>query len=343
MTTAGCPTSIPMPTPELVTDNLTTLESHILAEEKRHPEASGEFTWILAALTLSAKIIAGKIRRARIDDVLGAVGSENVTGDMQQKLDVIANETLLAALGARSGVALLASEENDQPIILQTQEDRPYCILFDPLDGSSNLDACVSVGTIFGIFRHDRRANPVEMSLLQPGREQVAAGYMLYGSSIVFVLTTGHGVNLFVLDPTVGAFVLVEQNLRIPAKGKSYSVNEAYAGQFPAGYQRYLEWAHGNKYSSRYIGTMVADVHRILVQGGVFMYPPTTRNPDGKIRLMYEANPLAMLVEQAGGKAYANGTRILDIEPQTLHQRTPVIMGSASEVDRILEHVSVES
>ncbi|MHC4108856.1 MAG: class 1 fructose-bisphosphatase, partial [Planctomycetota bacterium] len=278
-------------------------------------------------------------RRARIEDVLGTLGTANVTGDEQQKLDVIANETLLRALGRRAGVAVLASEENDKPTILSAKEDRPYCVLFDPLDGSSNLDACVSVGTIFSILQHGAGADPVEASLLQPGREQLAAGYILYGSSCVFVLTTGNGVNLFVLDPAVGAFMLVQQNLRIPEQATSYSINEAYRAQFPKGFQNYLEWVHTQGYSSRYIGTMVADIHRILVQGGVFMYPPTTKNPQGKLRLMYEANPMAMIVEQAGGKAYAGTQRILDIQPEALHQRTSVIMGSSAEVDHVLRHL----
>jgi len=323
-------------------DKLTTLETYILAEEQRYPGASGSFSWILAAMTLSAKIIASKIRRARIEDVLGAIGSQNISGDHQQKLDVIANETLLRCLGARAGVALLASEENDEPIILRTEEDRPYCILFDPLDGSSNLDACVSVGTIFSILRHNPDADPIERSLLQPGTKQVAAGYMLYGSSCVFVLTTGHGVNFFVLDPTVGAFMLVQQDIRIPDAAPTYSVNEAYRDRFPAGYQRYLDWAHTNGYSTRYIGSMVADVHRILVKGGVFLYPPTADHPEGKIRLMYEANPLAMIVKQAGGKAYAGTQPLLEIDPHALHQRTPVIMGSPVEVDHVVKHLSVE-
>ena len=322
-----------------IPDSLTTLESHILAEESRYPGATGTFSWILSALTLSAKIIASKIRRARIDDVLGKLGTVNITGDEQHKLDVIANETLLRALGTRAGVAVLASEENDEPIILSAKEDRPYCVLFDPLDGSSNLDACVSVGTIFSILQHGADADADEASLLQPGRKQLAAGYILYGSSCVFVLTTGDGVNLFVLDPSFGAFVLVQQNLRIPDKATSYSINEAYRDQFPKGFQNYLDWVHTQEYSSRYIGTMVADIHRILVQGGVFMYPPTKKNPQGKLRLMYEANPMAMIVEQAGGKAYAGTQRILDLQPETLHQQTTVIMGSSAEVDHVLRHL----
>jgi fructose-1,6-bisphosphatase I len=266
------------------------------------------------------------------------MGSENITGDQQQKLDVIANDTLLQALGNRAGVALLASEESEEPVLLKPEGPQRYCILFDPLDGSSNLDACVSVGTIFSILRHNPDADPIERSLLQPGTSQVAAGYILYGSSCVFVLTTGHGVNLFVLEPAVGTFVLVESNLRIPEK-KSYSVNEAYRAHFPDGYQRYLDWVHGHGYTTRYIGTMVADVHRILVQGGVFLYPPTSKNPQGKLRLMYEANPMAMIMEQAGGKASTGTGRVLDIEPTDLHQRTPLILGSNAEVDQVLAHL----
>ena len=338
MTTAEADPVPVTPTLGPSADNLTTLESHILAEESRYPGASGVLSWVLSALTLSAKIIAGKIRRARLDDVLGTMGSQNVTGDTQQKLDVIANDTLRRALGPRPGVALLASEEEEKPVILKCEGDQRYCILFDPLDGSSNLDACVSVGTIFSILRHDADADPIEDSLLQPGTEQVAAGYILYGSSCVFVLTTGHGVYMFVLEPSVGTFILVDGNVRIPDK-KSYSINEAYRANFPEGYQRYLDWAHGHGFTSRYIGTMVADIHRILVQGGVFLYPPTAESPGGKLRLMYEANPMAMIIEQAGGKASHGSGRILEIDPTELHQRTPLIMGSPAQVDAVLEHL----
>lgn len=320
-------------------DHIVTLEQHILAEESRYPGATGQFSWILSAMSFSAKLIASKIRRARIEDVLGALGSENVQGETQQKLDVLANNTLLRSLGSRAAVALIASEENEQPTIIRSSEDRTYCVLFDPLDGSSNLDACVSVGTIFSILRHKPDADPPESSLLQPGTQQVAAGYILYGSSTVFVLTTGNGVSMFVLEPSIGAFVLVEHGMRIPASKRNYSVNEAYRATFPQGYQNFLDYAHANGYSSRYVGTMVADVHRILVQGGVFMYPPTTKNPEGKLRLMYEANPMAMIVEQAGGKATAGKQRIMEIQPRDLHQRTSVIMGSPNEVDAVVKQL----
>ena len=321
---------------------ITTLQSHILEQQSKHPEASGTFSWILSALSISAKIIADKVRRARLENVLGSAGHENVQGEVQQKLDILANEVLLRTLGGREGVAIVASEENEEPVILRDDKDgdRRYCVLFDPLDGSSNLDVCGGVGTIFSILAHDRRATNAQQSLLQPGARQVAAGYVLYGSSTVFVLSFGRGVDMFVLDPSVGAFMRVEQGLTIPASSKSYSVNEGNRRSFPEGYQRYLDWAQSNDYSSRYAGAMVGDVHRILLKGGVFMYPPTRKAPQGKLRLMYEANPMAMIIEQAGGKAMtAPGQRVLDVQPTDIHQRTPVILGSADEVDHVIRHL----
>lgn len=325
------------------TPSIVTLQSHILEQQDHFPEASGTLSWVLSALSISAKVIADKVRRARLENVLGSVGSENVQGEVQQKLDVIANEVLLRTLGGREGVAIVASEENEEPVILRTDRsgERRYCVLFDPLDGSSNLDVCGGVGTIFSILRHDRRSESDAASLLQPGTQQVAAGYVLYGSSTVFVLTLGHGVDMFVLDPGIGAFMRVERGLKVPASCKSYSVNEGNRRSFPEGFQRYLDWAQGQDYSSRYVGAMVADVHRILLKGGVFMYPPTKKAPNGKLRLMYEANPMAMIIEQAGGKALcAPGQRVLDIEPTDIHQRTAVILGSAHEVDHIARHLS---
>jgi fructose-1,6-bisphosphatase I len=321
---------------------IMTLQAHILEQETHHPHAGGTFSWILSALSISAKIIADQVRRARLENVLGSVGTENVQGEVQQKLDVIANDVLLRTLGGREGVAIVASEENEEPVILR--EDGKgiprYCVLFDPLDGSSNLDVCGGVGTIFSILAHDGRAQRAEDSLLQPGARQIAAGYVLYGSSTVFVLTIGQGVDMFVLDPGIGAFMRVERNLRIPSGNKTYSVNEGNRKTFPAGYQHYLDWAQSNGYSSRYAGAMVADVHRILLKGGVFLYPPTAKTPDGKLRLMYEANPMAMIVEQAGGKTVAGpGKRIMDIEPTAIHQRTPVILGAADQVDAVLAHL----
>ncbi len=318
---------------------ITTLQGHILEQQTAHPQASGTFSWILSALSISAKIIADRVRRARLENVLGSVGTENVQGEVQQKLDVIANEVLLRTLAGREGVAMVASEENETPIILRNSSPgvTRYCVLFDPLDGSSNLDVCGAVGTIFSILAHRGDSGRPEDSLLQPGSRQVAAGYVLYGSSTVFVLTTGNGVDMFVLDPGIGAFMRVERALKIPVGNKTYSVNEGNRQSFPADVQRYLDWAQSQGYSSRYTGAMVADLHRILLKGGVFLYPSTAKAPEGKLRLMYEANPLAMIIEQAGGKAVDGaGRRILDIPPSAVHQRTPLVIGAADQVDRVL-------
>ncbi|MEM6675911.1 MAG: class 1 fructose-bisphosphatase [Planctomycetota bacterium] len=322
--------------------NLTSLQSFLLTEEAKHPHATGSFTMILSALSLAAKFIAARCRRARLEDVLGAMGGQNVQGEAQQKLDVIANEALLRALGSRPGVAVVGSEEDDEPIVLRrdTSGERPYVVLFDPLDGSSNLDVCGSVGTIFSILQHDRRATQIEDSALQPGTQQVGAGYVLYGPSTVLVLTTGDRVQMFVLDPAIGSFLLVDDDVRIPETGRSYSLNAANLPSFDEGYQRYVAWANDQGYTMRYAGAMVADVHRTLMQGGVFLYPPTAKAPSGKLRLMYEANPMALIVERAGGKAYSGLQRTMDVVPDSIHQRVPVILGSGEEVDQVLRHVS---
>jgi fructose-1,6-bisphosphatase I len=321
---------------------ILSLQSHILQGEANAPGSTGEFTWILSAIALAAKAIAYKVRVARIEDVLGDHGSANVHGETQQKLDVIANDIIMGCLGTRPSIAVVASEEDNEPTLLRKGVDGgKYCVIFDPLDGSSNLDVGVGVGTIFSILRNDPNVHDAVETLCQPGTRQVAAGYVLYGSSTVFVLTTGAGVDMFVLDPAIGSFILVKSQLRIPWSGKIYSVNEANRGSFPPGFGRYLDWAQTQGYSSRYIGSMVADVHRTLLKGGVFLYPPTKKNPEGKLRLMYEANPIAMLIEQAGGKA-TNGSasgRILEVQPTSIHQRTSVIVGSNDEVDAVMKHL----
>ena len=326
--------------PQYTTDNLTSLQSHILAEEQRHPGATGDFSWILSAIALAAKVIANKVRGARIQDVLGDIGETNVHGEKQQKLDVIANEIITRCLGDRANISVIASEEDEHPTVLRNRaEGGRYCVLFDPLDGSSNIDFGVGVGTIFSVLRNDRLKPRDVPHHIQPGSRQVAAGYILYGSSVIFVLTTGNGVDMFVHDHAIGTFVLVDRGIRIPESNKTYSINEAYCNTFPEGYRNYLDWAHDEGYSSRYIGSMVADVHRTLLKGGVFLYPPTKAHPEGKLRLMYEANPMAMIMDQAGGKALAGSERILDIRPTDLHQRTSVIMGSPQEVDHVLRHL----
>ena len=324
--------------------NITSLQSHILQGEAGAPGSTGDFTWILSAIALAAKTIGAKVRMARIEDVLGDHGGSNVHGETQQKLDVIANDILMTCLGKRPSVAVVASEEDHEPTILRrAAEGGKYCVVFDPLDGSSNLDVSVGVGTIFSILRNDPMIPGAVETLCQKGSQQVAAGYVLYGSSTVFVLTTGHGVDMFVLDPSIGSFVLVQSQVRVPATGKTYSMNEANRNTFPEGFRRYLDWAHDHGYSSRYIGSMVADIHRTLLKGGVFLYPPTKKNPEGKLRLMYEANPMAMILEQAGGKAITGASsspsNILDIQPTGIHQRTSVVIGSRDEVDAVARHL----
>ena len=246
----------------------------------------------------------------------------------------------MRCLGDRDNVGVLAGEENETPVLLRSRkEGGRYAVLFDPLDGSSNIDVGVGVGTIFSVLRLTDEGSREE-AMLQPGINQVAAGYVLYGSSTVLVLTTGNGVDMFVLDQSIGSFVLVATGLQIPEGNKTYSINEAYTENFGEGVQSYLAWTHKNGYSSRYIGSMVADVHRVLLKGGVFLYPPTKDKPEGKLRLMYEANPMAMIIDQAGGKAVAGDGSILDIVPDGLHQRTSVILGSTDQVDAVLKHIS---
>lgn len=313
---------------------IVTVQQHILQQQKKYPGARGNLSWLLSGITLATKMTESKIRRAGLLDVLGAAGATNVQGESQQKLDVYANQALLHCLGMRDNVALLVSEENEEPITLDRVEgDGEYAIVFDPLDGSSNIDVNVNVGTIFSIFRRDLE-RPVDV--LQPGSKQVAAGYVVYGPSTVLVYTTGNGVFGFTLDPAIGAYVLSHDNMCMPERGPYYAVNEANIDSFPTNYQRYIaglrSGAFGHKYSSRYIGSLVADFHRTLLKGGVFLYPPTESHPAGKLRLLYEANPLAYIAEQAGGVASDGTRRILEIQPDGIHQRTPLIIGGRHEM-----------
>ena len=318
---------------------IVTFEQHNLLQSKRFPGASGTFAWLLSGITLATKIIEAKVRRAGLSDVLGEAGDENVHAERQQKLDVFANNVLLHYLGLRDSIGILASEENERPVVLKQSADAKYIVVFDPLDGSSNIDVNVSVGTTFSILRrpNDPHERDDAADLLQPGYKQVAAGYVMYGSSTMLVYSAGDGVHGFTLDPSIGAYVLSHENIRMPAQGKWYSVNEAHIDTFPPAYRRYIEGlrsgALGKRYASRYIGSMVADVHRTLLKGGVFLYPPTADNPQGKLRLMYEANPIAFLMEQAGGRALCGSQRVLDILPEGVHQRTAIVCGGPTEMD----------
>jgi fructose-1,6-bisphosphatase I len=311
--------------------NPPSLQSCLLAAERAaRDDAARSLSWIVSAISSAAKGIAARLRTAGLDGALGAVGNTNVQGESQQALDVIANELLIRELESREGVVVLGSEENDELMLIDglPAHGGRYAVLFDPLDGSSNLDVGGAVGTIFSIYElaagHETR--------LQAGQRQVAAGYVLYGPSTVLVMTLGNGVDMFVLEPTVGNFLRVAERMQMPTKGKTYSVNEANLDSFPPGYQRFLVACRKSGYGSRYAGAMVADVHRVLLQGGIFLYPPTAKAPKGKLRLMYEANPMAMILEQAGGVGSIGASRILDVEPESLHERVPVILGSQQDV-----------
>ena len=318
---------------------MITVQQHILQEQQRFPGATGEFSWLLSGITMATKLIQAKIRRAGLIDILGAQGDVNVQGEVQQKLDVYSNDVLIQYLSSRESIGVLASEENEKPLLFhQDSMEAKYAVVFDPLDGSSNIDVNVSVGTTFSILRRpdDVGFDDTQPWVLQPGAQQIAAGYVVYGSSTILVYSVGNGVHGFTLDPAVGAYVLSHPNMRMPQQGKYYSVNEAYLDRFPTSYAEYIQRLRsgelGYPYASRYIGSMVADFHRTLLKGGVFLYPPTTEQPDGKLRLLYEANPVAFLAEQAGGRAFDGRGNILDIVPESIHQRTPLVVGSQVEM-----------
>jgi fructose-1,6-bisphosphatase I len=319
---------------------ITTFQQHVLQEQKRFPGATTEFSWLVSGLTLATKMIQSQVRRAGLTGILGSLGATNVQGEVQQKLDVYANEALIHCLSLRDSIGIIASEENEEPLVLRhNSPDAKYAIVFDPLDGSSNIDVAVTIGTIFSIFRRPEDAlagDPLEW-VLQPGRKQVAAGYVVYGSSTVLVYSAGNGVHGFTLDPAVGSYILTHENLRIPEPGQYYSVNESYCDGWPEVYGRYLgrlkSGEMGRRYSTRFVGSMVADFHRTLLRGGVFIYPPNAEHPEGKLRLLYEANPVAFLAEQAGGAASNGRLPILDIQPRDIHQRTPLVVGGKTEME----------
>ena len=321
--------------------SVITIERFIIEQERQFPEATGELSNLLYDIALGAKIIAAAVRRAGILEILGSAGAVNVQGEEQQKLDVFANEALKNSVSHTGRVFVLASEEDEEVIpVPDGTAHGKYAVLFDPLDGSSNIDTNNPVGTIFSIYRRTGMEGRGTLEeVLQPGRNQVAAGYVMYGSSVMMVYTTGQGVHGFTLDPTIGEFVLSHRNLRIPPVGRYYSVNESYFGRWAKEIQRAVRGFHGDfpariqAKNSRYIGALVADFHRNLVSGGIFLYPAEVNRPEGKLRLCYEASPLAFVVEQAGGAATDGTRRILDLVPMQLHQRTPLVIGSKCDVE----------
>ncbi len=328
------------------TQKLITLDNHITSEEFKHPGATGEFTSLLHNLSFAVRIISRDVRRAGLNDVLGMTGDTNVHGEQVKKLDEYANEVIIKTMSNSGVVALLASEENEDVIeIPQNRKRGKYVMVFDPLDGSSNIDINVTIGTIFGIYRKISETGDVT-DVLQQGYQQVCAGYALFGSSTVFVYTTGQGVNMFTLDPTLGEFLLINENVQIPKKSSYYSVNEGNYNKWDNSVKKYIDYLKeidpetNRPYTQRYIGTGIADVHRTLLYGGIFLYPADNKNPNGKLRLVYEANPLAMLVEQAGGKASDGINRILEKTPENIHQRTPLFLGSEENVNELEKFIS---
>jgi fructose-1,6-bisphosphatase I len=324
---------------------VTTLNRHIIEQERKYPKATGAFTALLTDIALAAKIISYHVNKAGIIDILGKAGGENVHGESQEKLDVFANQVMVRALVHGGNLCALASEESRG--IIPIPENYPqgrYVCCFDPLDGSTNINVNVSIGTIFSIYKRITEEDKpgTEKDLLQPGRNQVCAGYIIYGSSTMMVYTTGSGVYGFTLDPSYGEFILSHDTINMPPKGKTYSVNESYCEYWDEGVKNYIRWAKqavtedGRPLNSRYIGSLVADFHRNLLYGGIFLYPADRKNPlrkKGKLRLLYEVNPLAFVVEQAGGKASNGWNRIMDIQPETIHDTIPVIIGSKEDVE----------
>jgi len=311
----------------------TTLDRFIKIKQDEFPFASGELSQILRDIALAAKIVNRETNRAGLANIGGAFGQTNVQGEEQQKLDVIANIRFMRALTKGGEVCAVVSEEDDEVIDLQNSSGK-YVVAIDPLDGSSNIDVNISIGTIFSIYR---RVTPLgsrilPQDIMQPGNQQVAAGYVLYGSSTMLVYTTGHGVNGFTYEPSLGEFFLSHPNMCAPKDGNIYSINEGTANLFETGLQKYIEKCKERQFSARYIGSLVADFHRNLLKGGIYIYPATSKSPKGKLRLLYEANALAFIAEQAGGLATDGFGRILDIEPSSLHQRTPLYIGSPNMV-----------
>lgn len=327
----------------------TTLTQFIIEEQRSIPHATGDFTGLLNDVVSACKIISAGVNRGGLAGVLGSAGSENVQGEVQKKLDIMSNDAMLHSLEWTGHLAGMASEEMEDMYPIPSKYPKgKYLAVFDPLDGSSNIDVNISVGTIFSILKCPEGIDePKAEDFLQPGTEQVAAGYALYGPSTMLVITTGNGVNGFTLDPSIGEFILTHEKMQIPEDTQEFAINASNRRFWEPAMQQYIddclegvEGPRGKNFNMRWVASMVAEVHRILVRGGVFTYPKDSKNPDmaGKLRLMYEANPMSMVVEQAGGLSTTGYQRILDIKPEGLHQRVPVILGSKNEVEKILEY-----
>ena len=326
-----------------------TLGEFIIENQTSFKYTSGELSRLINSIRLAAKVVNHEVNKAGLVDITGAAGETNIQGEDQQKLDIYANDVFIQTMTKRNIVCGIASEEEDDFIIVNSQDgnnQNKYVVLMDPLDGSSNIDVNVSVGTIFSIFRRVTPVGqPVEAKdFLQKGSEQVAAGYVVYGTSTMLVYTTGHGVNGFTLNPAIGTFYLSHPNMEFPEDGKIYSVNEGNYVHFPQGVKNYIKYCQeegeNRPYTSRYIGSLVSDFHRNMIKGGIYMYPKSSKNSNGKLRLLYECNPMAFLAEQANGKASDGHTRIMDIDPTELHQRVPFFCGSTKMVEKAEEFMN---
>lgn len=329
---------------------LVTLNEFILKQKGNFPESKGDFTRLISDLAVASKIVARDVRKAGlVKDILGAQGEKNIQGEEQQKLDIVADNAFIKMLELGGVVCGIASEENDLHISFTSEQSKngKYVVLFDPLDGSSNIDVNVSIGTIFSIYRRKSKIGQEANidDFLQPGVNQVAAGYVLYGSSTMLVFTSGNGVNGFTLDPSIGEFCLSHPNMKTPEEGRIYSMNEGNIDVVEDGIKKYIQYCQsehnqtGHPYSGRYIGSLVADFHRNLIKGGIYIYSNTPSAPKGRLRLLYECNPLAMIAEQSGGLASTGRKRILDIQPKDLHQRAPLFIGSKLMVEKAISYL----
>ncbi|XP_034265995.1 fructose-1,6-bisphosphatase 1-like [Pantherophis guttatus] len=328
--------------------NVTTVTRFVM-EGGRKARGTGELTQLLNSLCTAVKAISTAVRKAGIANLYGIAGSTNVTGDQVKKLDVLSNDMVINMLRSSFSTCVIVSEENKEAVIVEEDRQGKYVVCIDPLDGSSNIDCLVSIGTIFAIYKKVSPGAPCEKDALQPGRNLVAAGYALYGSATMLVLALeSGGVNCFMLDPAIGEFILVNKDVKIKKKGNIYSLNEGYAAYFDPAVTEYLQKKKfpqdgSSPYGSRYVGSMVADMHRTLVYGGIFLYPANSKSPKGKLRLLYECNPMAFIIEKAGGMATTGKEAILDIMPENIHERVPVVMGSSDDVEEYLALVKKHS
>ncbi|XP_011638579.1 fructose-1,6-bisphosphatase 1 [Pogonomyrmex barbatus] len=321
-----------------------TLTRFVLAEQRKVPTATGDLTQLLNSIQTAVKAVSSAVRKAGIANMYGIAGNTNVQGEEVKKLDVLSNEPFINMLTSSFTTCVLVSEENQNAIEVETEKSGKYVVCFDPLDGSSNIDCLVSVGSIFGIYKKPERSGESTLqAALQPGQNLVAAGYALYGSATMIVLSIGHGANGFTYDPAIGEFILTERNMRMPDRGNIYSINEGNESTWDSSIKEYIHSkkypATGKAYSARYVGSMVADVHRTIKYGGIFLYPASKSNPNGKLRLLYECVPMAFIVKEAGGLATNGKIGILDIVPENIHQRSPIFLGSKDDVNDVMTFI----